>query len=45
MFMSRIKALNGILKFVAIAIGVILLLTMLFGVTVLVLHLCGIDFM
>lgn len=43
MFMSRIKALSGILKFVAIAVGILLLLAILFGLTVWVLKLCGIQ--
>lgn len=43
MFMSRIKSLSGILKFVAITIGIICLLAMLFGLTVWVLKLCGIN--
>lgn len=43
MFMSRVKALSGILKFVAITIGVLCLLLILFGLTTWILRKCGIN--
>lgn len=42
-FLSRIKALSGFIKGVAVTLGVILLLGCLFGLTVLVLNKCGVN--
>jgi hypothetical protein len=42
-FLSRIRAYSRLLRFVAGFVGISMLLTMLFGLTVLVLNVCGID--
>lgn len=42
-FLSRINALKGFIKGVAIVLGIVLLLACLFGVTVLILRKCGIN--
>lgn len=42
-FLSRIKALSGFIKGVAIILGIVLLLGCLFGATVFVLRTCGIN--
>lgn len=41
-FLSRIKALKGIVKSVAVVIGIILLLACLAGITMLILKSCGV---
>ena len=42
-FLSRIKALSGFIRAVAVTLGVVLLLGCLFGLTVLVLRSCGLN--
>ena len=42
-FLSRIKALSGFIRAVAVTLGVLLLLGCLFGLTVFVLRQCGVN--
>lgn len=42
-FLSRIKALKGIVKGVAIVLGILLLLSCLAGITLLILRKCGVN--